>query len=76
MGQDLLDIQYRRSGFSTFTQNIDIQSLDSIIPKIDLEMSTNVCPGSSDHPEKISNIFSSEKEVYTDLLTITYDTLG
>jgi len=24
-----------------------------------------VCPGSSDHPEKILNIFASENEVYT-----------
>ena len=31
-----------------------------------------VCPGSSDPPEKIFNIFASENEIYT----IHYDTLG
>ena len=31
-----------------------------------------VCPGSSDPPEKIFNIFASENEVYT----IYYNTLG
>ena len=36
------------------------------------DKSNTVCPGSSDPPEKIFNIFSSECEVYTTyLLTIT-----
>ena len=30
-----------------------------------------VCPGSSDHLEKILNIFASENEVYTIFLIIT-----
>ena len=34
-----------------------------------------VCPGSSDPPEKILNIFASENEVYTPFFNF-YDILG
>ena len=33
---------------------------------------TTVCPGSSDPPEKILNIFASENEVYTIFLLLRY----
>ena len=33
--------------------------------RIFIEIKYTVCPGSSDPPEKILNIFASENEVYT-----------
>ena len=33
--------------------------------KSDGSQGSTVCPGSSDTPERIFNIFASEKEVYT-----------
>mgnify|MGYP006975838388 CR=1 FL=1 len=35
-------------------------------------MYSTVCPGSSDPPEKIFNIFASENEVYTCYLLLRY----
>ena len=39
----------------------------SILSPIDIKAKgySTVCPGSSDPPEKIINIFASENEVYT-----------
>ena len=37
-------------------------------------MRSTVCPGSSDPPEKILDIFASENEVYT--IFYYYDVLG
>ena len=37
----------------------------SLVKNPGIEPVGTVCPGSSDPPEKIFNIFASEKEVYT-----------
>ena len=41
-----------------------------------LALKYTVCPGSSDPPEKMFNIFASENEGLHHLLNTYYDTLG
>ena len=41
------------------------QKLIGAIKYINADQIYTVCPGSSDSPEKISNILASENEVYT-----------
>ena len=42
-----------------------VETLKVTIANMSYKCKATVCPGSSDPPEKILNIFASENEVYT-----------